>query len=106
TNLLTIEKDIVLDNATSRALGYEQVSVRAGTYPVDYSVNPNGQVSPDVTALGIIIKVDIGRAGDDVGGIGSMGSTVGNSASARDVPFAATCVNGLLPLCLHDALPI
>ena len=57
TNLLTIEKDIVLDSATSRALGYEEVTVRAGVYPVDYSVNPHGQVSPDVTARGIVITV-------------------------------------------------
>ena len=53
TNLLTIEKDIVLDSATARALGYEQVTVHAGQYPVDYAVNPNGQVSPEVTARGI-----------------------------------------------------
>jgi hypothetical protein len=49
-NVLTIEKDIVLDSAISRALGYERVTVRAGEYPVDYSVNPHGQVSPEMTA--------------------------------------------------------
>src|SRR5205085_558957 len=94
TNLLTIEKDIVLDSGTSRALGYEQVSVRAGDYPVDYSANPNGQVSPDATAQGIVIKVNIGRPSRDCTGCGICGITIGASASDRAVPVAATWVNG------------
>ena len=61
TNVLTLDQDIVLDSATSRLLGYEHVSLRAGQYPVDYSQNPHGQVSPDTTALGLVITIYIGH---------------------------------------------
>src|SRR4029079_3493957 len=70
TNLLTIEKDIVLDSATARALGYEQVTVNAGQYPVDYTANPNGQVSPDVTARGIVITIYFGLPSRNCTGFG------------------------------------
>jgi hypothetical protein len=49
TNVLILDEDIVLDSATSRALGYEQITVRAGQYPVDYSHSPNGEVISDTT---------------------------------------------------------
>ena len=94
--LLTIDQDIVLDSATARALGYEQVTVRAGQYPVDYSVNPHGQVSPDVTALGIVITIDCRR--HCTGGFGFCSITIDASASARAVPTAATWGNGRLQL--------
>ena len=70
SDLLTIDEDIALDSATSRALGFEQVSVRAGQYPVNYTVNSHGQVSPDVTARGIIITIDVGRKSKDCSGFG------------------------------------
>ena len=50
--MLFNDQDIVLDSATSRALGYEHVTVLAGQYPVDYLVNPHGQLSPDVITQG------------------------------------------------------
>src|SRR5205823_11211415 len=49
TNVFTISEDIVLSVATAQALGHQQITVHAGDYLVDYSVNPHGQVSPDVT---------------------------------------------------------
>src|SRR5258705_543814 len=94
TNLLTIEKDIVLDSATSRALGYEQVTVRAGEYPVDYTVNPHGQVSPDVTAQGLVITVYFGQPSKNCSGFGFCGITIELSASARAVPTAPAWANG------------
>src|SRR5258706_10682593 len=93
-----IEDVCVLDRATSRALGYEQVTVRAGEYPVDYAVNPHGQVSPDVTAQGLVITVYIGRPSKDCAGFGFCGITIETSASARAVPTGATWVNGRLQL--------
>ena len=45
TNVLTLDQDIVLDSATSRLLGYEHVSLRAGQYPVDYSRIPMGKLA-------------------------------------------------------------
>jgi hypothetical protein len=95
---LTLEKDIVLDSATSRALGYEQVTLRAGEYPVDYSSNPHGAVSPDVTTRGLVITVEIGRPSQDCRGFGICGITIGPLASARSVPTAALWVNGRLQL--------
>src|SRR5262249_61035832 len=59
TDVLTIEKDIVLDSATSRALGYEQVTVKAGTYPVGYTTNPNCRHSPTPNARSLLIKPQI-----------------------------------------------
>src|SRR4029079_1082877 len=101
TNLLTIDEEIVLDSATARALGYEQLSIRPGQYPVDYSVNPNGQVSPDVTARGIVINIRIGRQSQGCTGVGICSITIGfpsSAESARVVPASATWVNGRLNL--------
>ena len=97
TNVLILDNDIVLDSATSRALGYEQVTVRAGQYPVDYSANPHGVVSPDTTASGIIIRIRVGL-GSCRPGFGICEIYIGPSTSLRDVPAAATWVNGHLQL--------
>jgi hypothetical protein len=49
SNVLVIDEDLVLDSATARALGYERVTVRSGEYPMDYTVNPLGQVIADTS---------------------------------------------------------
>ena len=105
--LLTIDQDIVLDSATARSLGYEHVTLRAGQYPVDYSVNPHGQVSPDVTAQGLTIWVKIGipQAGGCVPGFGICGIGVGNPPFDRTVQAAATWIAGALQLSFLSAPP-
>jgi hypothetical protein len=42
---LTIDDDIVLDGATAQGLGAERLTIKRGTYPIDYSTNPYGDVS-------------------------------------------------------------
>jgi hypothetical protein len=96
--VLTIDEDIVLDSATARALGYEHLTVRAGQYPVDYTVNPHGIVSPDVMAHGIIITVDIGRKLYDCTRFGICSVTIEALASDRAIPASAAWVNGRLQL--------
>ena len=98
TNVLVLDEDIVLDSATSRALGYEQVTVRAGQYAVDYSVNPHGQVSPDVTAQGLIIWVKLGRQSLGCTGFGFCGMGTGNPPFDRAVQAVAGWVSGRLHL--------
>lgn len=96
TNVLTIDEDLVLDSTTARALGYEHVILRAGQYPVDFSVSPHGQVSPDVTVQGLVITIDLRRR--CWSGFGFCSITIGPLASARAVPAAANWVNGRLRL--------
>src|SRR4030095_12799547 len=103
TNMLVLDDDIVLDSATSQALGYEHVTFRAGQYPVDYSVNPHGQVSPDVTAKGIVITIDCRRR--CISGFGFCSITIDPLASERAVPTAATWVNSRLQLSFLAAPP-
>jgi hypothetical protein len=70
---------------------------------VDYSVNPNGQVSPDTTTQGIVITVDIGRPSSNCTGFGICRITINPLASARAVPASATWVNGRLFLSFLSA---
>jgi hypothetical protein len=98
TNVFSIEKDVVLDSALARSLGYDQVTLKAGDYPVDYSTNPNGQVSPDASASGIVITVEVGRPSRNCSGFGICSITTGTSLTARGIPAAATWVNGRLQL--------
>jgi hypothetical protein len=102
-NVLVLDEDIVLDTATSRALGYEQVTLRAGQYPVDFSVNPHGQVSPDVLTRGLNITIQIYRRNAGAPctkGFGLCGIVIEipYQFDARDVPTAAEWVNGRLQL--------
>src|SRR2546426_177838 len=48
TNVLTIDEDIVLDTVMAQSMGFDLLTVPAGESPMDYSVNPHGQVSLDV----------------------------------------------------------
>ncbi len=97
TNVLVIEKDLALDSATSRALGYEQLTVKAGEYPVDYTVNPHGQVNVVVAARGIVVTVEVGRASRDCRGFGICSITIETRLSDRSVPTSAVWAgDGLL----------
>jgi uncharacterized lipoprotein YbaY len=98
SDVLVVEKDIVLDSATSRALGYEQVTVKAGQYPMDYTTNPHGHVSPDVVARGIVITIYFGKPSANCRGFGFCDITIEPSLSDRAVPAAATWDNGRLHL--------
>lgn len=44
-DVLVIDEDIELSTETSAALGYPSVTIKRGSYPVDYSTNPNGSVA-------------------------------------------------------------
>ncbi len=94
TNLMVIEQDLVLSGPTARALGYEHVTVKAGQYPVDYSTNPNGVFSPDVTTQGLVVTIYVGRRSQNCTGFGICGITIDTSASARAVPASVTWLNG------------
>jgi hypothetical protein len=41
---LVIDDDILLDEETAKALGVSNLTLKRGTYTVDYSQNPNGTV--------------------------------------------------------------
>jgi uncharacterized protein (DUF2141 family) len=42
--VLVIDEDVVMDEATSRLLGHERITLRAGEYPVSFGENPRGTV--------------------------------------------------------------
>lgn len=62
---LTIDENIVLDQATTRKNGLKWCEVLSGTYRVDYSNNPNGSVDIPVSKIGIRIDVTVGRRTGD-----------------------------------------
>ncbi len=98
TNVLVIDDDIVLNSTTAQALGYQQVTIRAGSYPVDYSTNPHGEVIPNVTALGLTVTIRIGRPSQDCSGFGLCSITIDRFASARAVATSAAWVSNRLQL--------
>ena len=98
TNLLVIDQDVVLDTPTSRLLGYDQVTLRAGQYPVDYSLNPHGQVILNPVAQGLIIWVQIGRASQGCAGFGICRGGFGPPPDTMSIPATAAWVNGRLQL--------
>ena len=107
----------MLDSATSRALGYEHVTVLAGQYPVDYLVNPHGQLSPDVitqgqtlsyaglphTALGQATLMEATDGALLVSNIGSSGQDGVSVALPSDLTAWEAHWQPLDPL---DALPV
>src|SRR5207253_2449410 len=66
---LVIDEDIVLDDAASRALGSRRATVPHGTYPVDYSRNPNGTVHLPVQMFGFTVEVIVGRPANNCTGL-------------------------------------
>ncbi|MBS1914493.1 MAG: T9SS type A sorting domain-containing protein [Bacteroidetes bacterium] len=65
---LVIDQPITVDSAF--ALGAASLVIPAGTYPVDYTNNPNGSVDLPVQRIGITIEVEIGRKSRDCRGFG------------------------------------
>jgi hypothetical protein len=99
TNVLSIEKDVVLDDATARALGYAQVTLRAGNYELDYSASPNGQFSPNVMTRGIVVHIEVGRPSlECTAGFGICSITIEPLSTARSVPALATWTSSGLHL--------
>jgi hypothetical protein len=93
-DMLLIDQDIVLDSATSRALGYDQVTIRKGAYAVDYSSNPNGHVEVDIEARGIVITIYVGRRSQGCTGFGICGIVIEASAERNALRAVATYEDG------------
>jgi hypothetical protein len=103
TNLFIISDDIVLDTATAQALLHQQVIIKAGAYPVDYSVNPHGQVTPTTSVQGFVIggtfTIGRNRYGCKKFGICTVDEIDIDwdlRADPRQVPGALSWVNGHL----------
>jgi hypothetical protein len=99
-DVLPIDEDIVLDSATSQALGYRQVTIKKGNYPVDYKSNPNGHVVLDIATAGITIYVKFGRPSSNCRGFGVCEISVSLSLNVADnvLPAVAMMENGTLEL--------
>jgi hypothetical protein len=91
-DVLVIDEDIVLDQAEAHALGAEALTIRAGSYPVDYSTNPYGTVQLQTLRIGITIKVDVGRRSRNCEGFGICSITIDINFSARSIPAVAHMV--------------
>jgi hypothetical protein len=102
---LPIDEDIVLDDATSHALGYKQVTVKKGTYQVDYSRNPNGSVDLDVAARGIVVTIYIGRFSQGCSGFGFCGIVIESAVADRAVKGALSLDGDMLSVDLLGAAP-
>jgi hypothetical protein len=103
TNVLVIDDDIQLNTVLAQSLGYQHLTLHAGEYPVDYSVNPHGQVSPDVTAADIVIggTFTIGRNKYNCQRFGictvkEITIDIDLSSDSRDVRGGLSWVNGRL----------
>ena len=104
-DMLTIDEDIVLDDATARSLGVRGLTIRAGRYMVDYSTNPNGTVNVNTLRIGITIDIEVGRRSRGCTGFGICSITVGLDFTERTVPSLGTIENGRLHLVFGRALP-
>jgi hypothetical protein len=101
-DVMTIDEDIVLDNATSLALGYQQITIRKGSYPVDYSHNPNGHVDLNMSRIGITITIEVGRRSKGCTGFGICSVTVGIDLTERSVPGVATLNGDMIDIDLRS----
>ncbi|MEO5931337.1 MAG: T9SS type A sorting domain-containing protein, partial [Candidatus Kapaibacterium sp.] len=108
-DMLTIDEDIVLDDATSRALGSKRVTIPAGTYPVDYTSSPNGTVNLPMQRFGFTVEVQIGRPSRNCTGVGICSIKIGLGIDAtnadRTVPTIASLDSGKMELAFQRELP-
>ncbi|MDB5033343.1 MAG: hypothetical protein JWQ98_584 [Chlorobi bacterium] len=108
-DVLTIDEDIVLDDATSRALGSKRVTIPAGTYQVDYTASPNGTVNLPMQRFGFTVDIQIGRPSRNCTGVGICSIKIGLGSDAtnadRTVPTIATLDSGKLELAFQRELP-
>jgi hypothetical protein len=96
-NVLVIDQDIVLDAATSHALGLPPSKILRGSYAVDYSSNPNGAVQVQLARIGITIGIDVGRRSKECTGFGICSITIGIDIALR-TPAAASVHGSKLAL--------
>jgi hypothetical protein len=93
-NVMVIDEDIILDSATSRALGSRGVKIMAGAYQVDYSKNPNGTIHLNARPSGIVIEIKTGRASRNCTGFGICSITIGFGSSANQDARAIASLSG------------
>lgn len=72
-----VDEDVALDRARSVELGYSQVTILKGSYPIDRSNDPNGEVMLHARTIGITITADIGRKAYGCERFGVCSVTVG-----------------------------
>lgn len=103
---LVIDEDIELDEATALALGAKRVIVRAGTYLIDRSENPNGHVELAVARIGITITVDVGRKSKDCTRAGVCAVSVGfDLRQANSTPTVGSLDGSTLVLDFMNPMP-
>ncbi|HVZ37852.1 MAG TPA: hypothetical protein VHI13_01115, partial [Candidatus Kapabacteria bacterium] len=101
---LVIDEPVTVDSAF--ALGASSLVIPAGTYPVDYSNNPNGSVNLPVQRIGITIDVEIGRKSKDCRGFGICSISVSLDIDlALKTPAVATLNGNTLHLDFTSTLP-
>ncbi len=105
---LIIDEAIRLDPATSLKFGANGVTVKPGTYIVDYSANPNGSVDLPVQTAGIVINIRFGRPSRNCRGIGICSIKIGFETATntdRVVPTLAQLNGNTLDMQFLSTLP-
>jgi hypothetical protein len=86
-----IDEDVTLDRRHSLELGYQQVTLLKGAYPITRTPNsPNGEVLIAMRTIGITITFDIGRKSMGCTGAGVCKVTVGFELGRMKAPGSAT----------------
>jgi len=94
-DMLVIDEDIMLDSGTAIGLGSRGMKIRAGSYPVDYSANPNGTVTVGTMRNDFVIEVQIGRASRSCSGLGICKIVIGLEGSSGNNALASLAGNTL-----------
>lgn len=100
-----LEQDYVIERDLATKLGRQQLTLQAGTYELDFSVNPNGRLVIPVSSQGIVVTVEIGRASKGCRGLGICSITIGADATERSVPAVLSVSNGMMSLDLLGEAP-
>lgn len=104
-DVMMIDEDIVLDSATSRALGSRGVIVKKGAYPVWRDASGAQHVQLDVQQNAVGLTIYIGRAWDNCRGFGICRIVFDRNLAMEAVRAIATAKDGGIELEWLDKAP-
>jgi hypothetical protein len=103
----TIDEDVTLDRRHSLQLGYQSVTLLKGSYPVDFSNNPNGEVMIGLRTVGVTVTIDVGRRSKDCTRFGICSVTVGiDLRMNHPAPATVSLADGKLSVDFIGRIPV
>lgn len=92
-----LDDDFVIGRDMAVRLGMHEITLKAGTYELDFSVNPNGRLVIPISSQGIVVTIYVGRPSQGCRGFGFCGITIDlGIADDRSVPAVLTLKDGVM----------